>query len=165
MGGNNVSPTAAVASAHHHIYVATNAIDENCSTYWYEDSECPEWIYFDCGADREITEVHIAWVISGADFGSDDFDIEGSNNTVDWIPLVDGLDDSGKGAALGTCSYSDHVLPANSVYRYIRIYCNSGNNSYDQVAMIEFLFDWTEPSVATPVMMHHYNTINKIIRG
>jgi len=161
MGGTDVSPVSAVADASHPSYPASYACDEVCANMWYEDSGCPHWIYFDCGEGRVITWIHLAWQIGSA---GDDYDVEGSNDTANWDSLLEGLDDTGEGS--DDCSnIVDVELPEDSEYRYIRLYIASSEYYLDQPALREFLFDWTEPGVATPVIMHHYNTINKIIRG
>ncbi|HVX97625.1 MAG TPA: discoidin domain-containing protein, partial [Polyangia bacterium] len=78
-----LKPTTAVASPSPK-QAAKNAFDGNTGTRWESAYSDPQWIYFDLGAVKTITEVKIDWQHAAAK----DYRIDVSNDAVNWSAPV-----------------------------------------------------------------------------
>jgi hypothetical protein len=96
IGGADVAPTSISAKDYYNsTFTYENLIDYNSSTSWLTVYPCawPEWVTFYWSTPQYIAQ--ISMTANGGDAGGylqcermpRDFDIQGSNNNVDWITL------------------------------------------------------------------------------
>lgn len=125
---------SATASSSYHSHTVAKSVDQSLSTYWRGVSRGTFawirvgfikrywWLKLDLGKSYNLTQISIWW---HKDRGSTNYDIQASNDNVNWVNLYTGLSSAG-----GSTNpfQTDYVL--SGTYRYLRIYINRAQASY-----------------------------------
>jgi lysophospholipase L1-like esterase len=121
---------------------ATNAVDNDWTTYWSSASTDNEWIYVDLGSTRNVTGVYLNW---GANYGKS-YKIQISNDPTNWTDVYT--------TSTGTGGINRISISANA--RYVRMLglLSGTGNGYD-------LLDFTITVVAPAPILN----INQTSRG
>jgi hypothetical protein len=126
-----LKPTTAVASANPK-QAAKNAIDGNTGTRWESAYSDPQWIYFDLGAVKTITEVKIDWQHAAAK----DYRIDVSNDAVNWsAPVVT------KTGGLPVDHRIDDLTGFSVSARYVRVYGTARATAYGYSIWEAYIYD------------------------
>jgi hypothetical protein len=131
-GGGEVQkipvPGSAVSASTHDGNVPANTVDGNLGTRWSALGD-PQWIQFDLGSTKLVSEVRIAWYKGDARNGI--FDVQVSDSpTGPWTTALSGRQSSGSSLALERYTFGEQGG------RYVRI-VGHGNTANDWNSLTE----------------------------
>jgi hypothetical protein len=137
-----LKPTTAVASPSPK-QAAKNAFDGNTGTRWESAYSDPQWIYFDLGAVKTITEVKIDWQHAAAK----DYRIDVSNDAVNWSAPV--ITKTG-GAAVD--HRIDDLTGLSASGRYVRMYGTARATAYGYSIWEMYVYGYDAASCAANLL-------------
>jgi hypothetical protein len=108
--------------------VPGNSVDNSLSTRWSADGD-GQWIRFNLGARRRVSHVKIAFYRGNV--RQERFDIQASDNGIDWSPLLTSITNSGNSLQEETFDFGDVDA------QYIR-YLGHGNTANLWNSLTEF---------------------------
>lgn len=97
-------------------YYTPSAIDGSLITYWFVYTDLPAWLKLDLGKSCSLSKISIFWKQY---FGSPNYDIQGSNDNLNWANLYTGLS-----SAMVKLDPYQQDYPLSGAYRYIRLNIN-----------------------------------------
>ncbi|MBI4972828.1 MAG: discoidin domain-containing protein, partial [Candidatus Omnitrophica bacterium] len=137
--------SSATASSTYGSNTASKVIDKKLNTYWQGASgKSYWWLSLDLGKTCALEKLSLWW---HKDYGSTNYNLQGSNDNSNWTNLLTGLSSSG-----GTTNpyQKDHTISGN--YRYLRIYINKAQKSYPIIYEVKLygknIIDTTPPDVS-----------------
>ena len=109
---------AEASSQYSSYYSPSKAIDNNLTTTFWRGgtSQSTWWLNLDLSKGYSLTKISIWW---HSQSGSRDYNIEGSNDSIDWTTLYSRLSSVGGATNPYKVTYS-----LSGSYRYVRVYIN-----------------------------------------
>ncbi len=112
---------------------ASNAFDDNNSTYWSNDGNLPSWIQYDFGEGngKLIEKYRIYYESSNYDAAPKDWTFQASDDASSWTTL-----DTRSGEDWSANEWKEYTVTNNKKYRYYRINITDNKGTTDNYVSI-----------------------------